>query len=107
MEFRHPSWVDDTVFDLLADHGAAYTVMSGAGLPCVLRATTSWVYVRWHGPDHDHLYGGSYSDADLGWWADRLREWRDSGREVYGYFNNDGGGHAVRNAWTLRSMISS
>ena len=107
VEFRHPSWVDDAVFDLLADHGAAYTVMSGAGLPCVLRATTSWVYVRWHGPDRDHLYGGSYSDADLGWWADRLREWRDSGHDVYGYFNNDGGGHAVRNAWTLRSMINS
>ena len=31
----------------------------------------------------------------------------DSGRDVYGYFNNDGGGHAVRNAWTLRSMIST
>ena len=27
--------------------------MSGADLPCVLRATASFVYVRLHGPDHD------------------------------------------------------
>jgi len=81
--------------------------MSGAGLPCVLRATASWVYVRLHGPDHDHLYGGSYSDDDLGWWAARIREWQAAGKEVYAYFNNDGGGHAVRNAQTLRNMITA
>ncbi|HET9872681.1 MAG TPA: DUF72 domain-containing protein [Propionibacteriaceae bacterium] len=107
VEFRHPSWVDDTVFSLLADHGAGYCVMSGAGLPCVLRATTGWVYLRLHGPDRSHLYAGSYSDDDLGWWAARIREWRDSGLGVYAYFNNDGGGHAVRNSWRLRELTGT
>jgi hypothetical protein len=32
--------------------------MSGASLPCMLRATTDFVYVRMHGPDHEHLYAG-------------------------------------------------
>jgi uncharacterized protein YecE (DUF72 family) len=105
VELRHPSWVDDAVFDLLQRHGAAYCVMSGAGLPCVLRATASFVYVRLHGPDHSHLYAGSYSDADLQWWADRVREWESGGRDVYLYFNNDGGVNAVRNALTLRSLL--
>jgi uncharacterized protein YecE (DUF72 family) len=81
--------------------------MSGAGLPCVLRATAPFVYVRLHGPDHDHLYAGSYSDADLGWWADRIREWDRGGRDVFAYFNNDGHGHAVRNAATLRGMLGA
>jgi uncharacterized protein YecE (DUF72 family) len=80
VELRHESWVDDGVFDMLERRRAAYCVMSGAGLPCILRATTSFVYVRLHGPDHDHLYGGSY---------------------------NDGGGNAVRNAETLRAMLGS
>ena len=102
VEFRHPSWHDDGVFDILERHRAAYCVMSGAGLPCVLRATTDLVYVRLHGPDTDHLYGGSYSDDDLRWWADRIREWRSAGQDVYAYFNNDGDGNAVRNAETLR-----
>jgi uncharacterized protein YecE (DUF72 family) len=105
VEFRHDSWTDDAVFALLEQHGAAYCVMSGAGLPCILRATAKLVYVRWHGPDHDHLYGGSYSDADLAWWAERILEWERSGHDVYGYFNNDGDGNAVRNARTLKRML--
>ncbi len=104
VEFRHPSWHDDAVFGLLEHHEAAYCVMSGARLPCVLRATAGHVYVRMHGPDPDHLYAGSYSDADLWWWSERLREWDVAGHDVFVYFNNDGGGHAVRNADTLRAM---
>ncbi len=105
VEVRHPSWHDEAVFDLLERHGAAYCVMSGAQLPCILRATAQHVYVRLHGPDHDHIYGGSYSDDDLRWWADRINEWEGGGHEVYAYFNNDGQGHAVRNADTLRRFL--
>ena len=107
VEFRHPSWHDDAVFALLERHGAAYCVMSGAKLPCVLRATADFVCVRLHGPDHDHLYAGSYSDADLAWWADRIREWDAAGTDVFAYFNNDGHGHAVRNALRLRGLLGS
>jgi uncharacterized protein YecE (DUF72 family) len=105
VELRHPSWVDDAVFDLLERHGVAYCVMSGAGLPCVLRATAPFVYARLHGPDPHHLYGGSYPEGDLRWWAERVREWERAGRDVYLYFNNDGEGNAVRNAWTLRNLL--
>jgi uncharacterized protein YecE (DUF72 family) len=78
VEFRHQSWHDDAVFALLERHGAAYCVMSGANLPCVLRATAPFVYVRLHGPDDRHLYA---------------------------YFNNDGGGNAVRDAQTLLRQL--
>ena len=105
VELRHPSWQDDAVFDLLARHGAAYCVMSGAHLPCVLRATSRLVYVRLHGPDHHHLYAGSYSGDDLRWWADRIGEWAADGHDVVAYFNNDGGGNAVRDAWALRHLL--
>ena len=106
VEFRHPSWHCDEVFALLERTGTAYCIMSGAQLPCVLRATASFVYVRLHGPDQYSLYGGSYSDADLRWWAERVREWHTLGRDIFVYFNNDGGGNAVRNADTLRWMLS-
>jgi len=106
VELRHPSWQDDEVFALLARHRAAYCVMSGAQLPCVLRATASVVYLRLHGPDHSHLYGGSYSDADLRWWADRIGEWAGEGKDVFAYFNNDGYGHAVRNAESLKGLLN-
>jgi len=79
--------------------------MSGANLPCVLRATAPFIYVRLHGPDAGHLYSGSYSDADLRWWAERIRQWEAAGWDVYAYFNNDGDGHAVLNAETLRGLL--
>ena len=106
VEFRHPSWHDEDVFALLAAHGAAYCVMSGANLPCVLRVTTDFAYLRLHGPDHDHLYAGSYRDTDLAWWADRIGEWQAAGRDVYAYFNNDGAANAVRNARTLQGLLA-
>jgi uncharacterized protein YecE (DUF72 family) len=106
VEFRHHSWHCEQTFALLAEHGAAYCVMSGANLPCVLRATTGFAYVRLHGPDHHQLYADSYSDADLQWWADRIREWSRAGQDVYVYFNNDGNANAVRNARTLQALLA-
>jgi uncharacterized protein YecE (DUF72 family) len=105
VELRHPSWHVEEVFSLLERHGAAYVVMSGADLPCVLRATASLVYVRWHGPSREHLYAGSYPEADLRWWADRLREWTGAGHDVRGYFNNDEHGYAVANATRLAGLL--
>jgi uncharacterized protein YecE (DUF72 family) len=107
VEFRHPSWDRAETFAALERHGAAYCVTSGANLPCILRATAAFVYVRLHGPDQQHLYAGSYSEADLRWWADRLGEWRAQGRDVLAYFNNDGYGHAVRNALRLRELVGA
>jgi uncharacterized protein YecE (DUF72 family) len=106
VEFRHPTWHTDEIFALLEAHNAAYCIMSGAELPCILRATAPFVYVRFHGPDQHHLYAGSYADEDLRWWADRIREWHAQGLDVYGYFNNDGYGHALRNADTLKSFLA-
>ena len=105
VEFRHPSWHVEDVFALLERRGAAYCVMSGAKLPCVLRATAPFVYVRMHGPDREHLYAGSYPETDLRWSSDRIAEWSGAGRDVYVYFNNDGHGHAVRDAEGLRRLV--
>lgn len=102
VEFREPSWDREDTYRLLEDNGAAYCVMSGAGLHCVLRATAPFVYIRLHGPDRERLYAGSYPEADLRWWAARIQEWVGQGRDVFAYFNNDGEGNAVRNAEALR-----
>jgi len=103
---RHPSWNDPAVYALLESHRAAYVVMSGADLACVPRATTDLVYVRMHGPEPATMYTGSYTSDDLRWWAERISAWDNEGRDVWMYFNNDLGGHAVRNALSLRELLS-
>lgn len=106
MELRHPSWDHPDVYALLERHGAAYVVMSGAGLRCVPRATSELVYVRMHGPDQNSLYAGSYPEDELRRWAERILHWNSERRRVLVYFNNDLGGHAVRNAQTLKRMVA-
>lgn len=106
VELRHPSWNDPAVYTLLESRRAAYVVMSGASLVCVPRATTDQVYVRMHGPEPATMYTGSYTSDDLRWWAERITEWDSESRDVWVYFNNDLGGHAVRNALSLRELLS-
>ncbi|HEY1842963.1 MAG TPA: DUF72 domain-containing protein [Mycobacterium sp.] len=105
MELRHPSWDEPEVYALLESRGAAYVVMSGAGLPCIPRATTDLVYVRMHGPDPDAMYAGSYSPDELLGWAEQIGQWSSEGRDVWMYFNNDPHGHAVRNARVLQGLL--
>ena len=107
VEFRHPSWHCEEIFALLAEHAAAYCVMSGADLPCILRATTDFVYVRMHGPDQHHLYAGSYSDADLRGGRTGYENGDAAGQDVFVYFNNDGEANAVRNARTLQGLLAA
>ncbi len=106
MELRHPSWHDDAVFALLERHNAAYVVDSGAGLTCLPRATSDLVYIRMHGPPRDALYAGAYTDDELREWSERIAGWREEGRRVLVYFNNDLGGHAVRNARRLKELLA-
>jgi uncharacterized protein YecE (DUF72 family) len=80
--------------------------MSGGALACVPQATTDLVHIRMHGPDQDPIYTGTYSNNELRRWADRIAQWDRDGRDVWVYFNNDLGGHAVRDALSVRELLS-
>jgi uncharacterized protein YecE (DUF72 family) len=107
LELRHPSWDDDAVAGLLEKHGAAFVVTHGTGLHTALRATAPFVYCRWHGPTDAPLYAGRYSPAELDTWAARITRWHEEGREVWGYFDNDGSGFAPENARELLAMLGA
>ncbi|OPE47023.1 hypothetical protein BV510_25585 [Mycolicibacterium diernhoferi] len=93
------------MYDILRRHSAAYVVMSGPGLPCIVEATAGLAYLRLHGPGDAAIYAGSYSAAELRRWAEQICVWDREGRDVLVYFNNDLGGHAVRNARQLSAVL--
>ena len=68
--------------------------------------TTDWTYVRFHGPDAiNNRYHGSYGEARLTAWAEKLQPLLDGGCDVYAYFNNDWHGAAVQDAAMLRRLL--
>jgi uncharacterized protein YecE (DUF72 family) len=104
-EFRHPSWFDPAVYELLRQSGVALAIGDHPDRPFQeLRFTTDWTFVRFH-------YGrrgrdGNYSESELQTWKRRIASWR-SGTEVFAYFNNDWKAFAVRNARWLDRRLSS
>jgi uncharacterized protein YecE (DUF72 family) len=103
VEFRDPSWYDEAICRLLDAHGVALCLHDMPGSATGKRPAHPFVYVRFHGSGEK--YGGGYSEARLRGWAEWLNARRDEGCDVYAYFNNDIGGHAPRDAVTLRRAL--
>ncbi len=73
VEFRHPSWFGDEVYETLRAQGAALCVADTGEEPAApLVATTDWGYLRLRRED--------FSDRELADWARRIREqpWSDA-----------------------------
>ena len=100
IEFRHPSWRNDSVFALLDGFGAAYVLADRPGARDPSPVTGGWSYVRFHQGTRS---GSRYRRDKLARWASRLAEL--PAREVFIYFNNDEEGAAPRDARTLMGLL--
>jgi uncharacterized protein YecE (DUF72 family) len=86
-EFRHPSWYEPPILDLLREHDVSLCLSDHAAAPAPWEVTASFVYIRGHGPSG--RYWGSYADETLQSWALDILRWRAEGRAAYCYFDND------------------
>jgi uncharacterized protein YecE (DUF72 family) len=102
-EFRHESWLDDGVFEILRRHNAGLCVFDMPDFSCPLVATADFAYIRFHGSTG--LYSSCYSGEELAEWARRLVGLAPEVKEVYIYFNNDTEAFAVKNAMTLGDYL--
>jgi len=103
VEFRHESWLDEGVFEILRRYNTGLCVFDMPSLRCPLVATADFAYIRFHGSEG--LYYSCYSDEELAGWAKRLADLAANLKAMYIYFNNDAEAFAVRNAITLREYL--
>jgi uncharacterized protein YecE (DUF72 family) len=102
-EFRHPSWYENDILDLLRDNGIALCISDHHDAPSPWLATANHVYVRGHGPQG--RYRGRYSRVTLKKWARWAKGLRHSGHGVYVYFDNDQKSAAPKDAQQLRELL--
>jgi uncharacterized protein YecE (DUF72 family) len=100
-EFRDKSWYSDKIFELLRKHKVSLCLSDHHDAPSPWVATARHVYVRGHGPTG--RYKGSYSAVALRRWAQHIADWRNEGRAVYVYFDNDQKSAAPKDAKRLLS----
>jgi uncharacterized protein YecE (DUF72 family) len=88
LEVRNASFEHPDYLPLLQDHGVAAVLGDTAGRwPRFEQQTAEFSYLRLHGDSELHPSG--YDDTALDAWAERIRPWRDDGRDVYVYFDNE------------------
>lgn len=102
-EFRHPSWYEQRILDLLKDHNCALCMSDHHDAPSPWEVTASAVYVRGHGPSGE--YKDRYGKKTLQQWASAFVEWRRKRLEVYCYFDNDQKSAAPKDARKLAELI--
>ena len=105
-ELRNTTWMNDRVYEVLHKYNAAFCIYELAGYQSPLEITAKWTYVRLHGPTQNK-YQGSYSDAQLARWAERIEDWSHKLDRVYVYFDNDDSAYAVNNALTLKRFVNA
>ncbi len=101
IEFRHSSWFEEDVKELLSRYGIGFVQFHHPELPCPRWKTADFVYIRMHGKGL--LYSGAYDENDIKELADYIRS--EESDEFFVYFNNDAHGHAVRNALQLKELL--
>ena len=102
-EFRHPSWFERPVLELLTDYDIALCFSDHRDAPTPWEVTASFVYVRGHGPGG--FYKGHYSERTLRTWAQSFANCSRRSRDVYVYFDNDQKAAAPADAKRLAKMI--
>lgn len=103
IEFRHPSWYRESVYDLLRQKKVIFSIVSSRQVPPETVVTVPVAYVRFHGLTAGYRY--FYPDPELEVWATNLSQLPVE--EFFIYFNNDYQAHAVHNALRLRSLLEN
>ena len=103
-EFRHASWYEDDVLDLLRDNDIALCISDHHDAPSPWLATARHVYVRGHGPQG--LYRGRYSPSAMEKWSRWFKRMSKSGHQAYVYFDNDQKSAAPKDALRLIELIA-
>jgi len=80
-EFRHPSWLADSTYEMLDEHGVGFCIAETDDMEPVPRVTGAFGYFR--------LRKDSYDAKALDRWAKKIKELSASSPECFVYLRHD------------------
>ena len=102
MEFRHKSWCDKKIYDLLKKYKVAWVIADSPSYPKAEVVTADFIYIRMHGSKL--LFSSKYTKKELSSLSQKIKKWLKQNLDVYVYFNNDAYGYAIENAKELLKL---
>jgi uncharacterized protein YecE (DUF72 family) len=96
-EFRHPSWLDDEVFERLKARNLALCIADSEKLSTPVRITADYAYFR--------LRDEGYRPQDLARWASTITAETGACRDVYVYFKHEEAGKGPEFARQLEAEL--
>ena len=96
-EFRHASWFDDEVLEILRSRNLALCIADSEKISAPVEITADYAYFR--------LRDEGYTPDDLAKWADVIREKTVGCREAYVYFKHEDAGKGPEFARILRERL--
>ncbi|MEA3286880.1 MAG: DUF72 domain-containing protein [Candidatus Marinimicrobia bacterium] len=117
VEFRHPDWIKDRVFEELKRRSWGISMIDSprlsGGMPDYTAITSDIAYLRFHGRntanwwtgDNVSRYDYEYSEDELQEWLPRITDMSKQAKTTYVSFNNHARGQAIKNANQLKAML--
>ncbi len=104
IEFRHKSWNNQKIFDLLKKYNVALVISNSSHWQEIIQPNlANFIYIRFHGPRG--LFSSKYSSSELKNWAKKIKKW-EKNKDIFVYFNNDSNGFALQNAKELKRYLN-
>ncbi len=97
IEFRHASWFEEDVYDVLRMRNAALVIAETEETAVPFVSTADWGYLRLRREDYD--------GSDLQHWAERVRG--EGWDAAYVFFKHEDEAHAPRFATEFRELLAA
>ncbi len=108
IEFRHQSWQDEQVFDLLRQHNVAWCINHWQNLPTAVETTADFAYFRLVGFHDQFDYLGRVQrdrSQELASLAQTIAELAPRLKRILVYVNNHYAGHAPATVNQLKQLL--
>lgn len=108
VEFRHDSWVQPKVADLLRSYNICLTAADYIHLPKTITPTADFLYLRFIGPHGQYATKDKElvdKTAELKEWYDKIEPLLPRFKHIFGFFNNDYSGFSPKTCNRFKEIV--